>query len=239
MMPTENKTDAAMVLGLLLAIGLLGGGYFIGQAVQQARSMDRFVTVKGLAEREVRANLCIWPIGFKTTGNALPEIYAGIGSDKQAINDFLTGKGFDDAEIFSSPPRLTDYHAQALYGNQRPPNRYSAESTVTLRTAQVEKARAVMQASGELIKAGVVLQTNYQPEYLFTDLNAIKPEMIATATKNARKAAEQFAVDSGSRVGAIRKATQGLFSITNRDAYSREYKKIRVVTTVEYFLVDD
>ena len=239
MMWTDNKTAAATVLGLLLAMGLLGAGYFIGHAVQKARSLDRFVTVKGLAEREFRANLCIWPIGFKTTGNALPEIYAGIASDKQAIIDFLTNNGFDAAEVFSAPPRLTDYHAQAYYGNQRPPNRYSAESTVTLRTEQVKKARKVMQASGALIKSGVVLQTSYQPEYLFTQLNAIKPEMIATATKNARKAAEQFAVDSGSRVGAIRKATQGLFSITNRDAYSPDYKKIRVVTTVEYFLVDD
>ncbi len=232
----NNQTTAATLLGLLLAIGLLGAGFFIGQSVKDARSADRFVTVKGLAERELRANLCIWPISFRTVRNQLYDINTNVGFFKKTIAYYLLSKGFDKSEISFGPPRVTDYDAQEYYSNRRPPNRFSAEGTVTLRTKAVEKALAVMQTSGELLKAGVVLQMNSQPEYLYTDLNAIKPEMIAEATKNARKAAEQFAADSGSRVGAIRKATQGLFSINNRDAYSPDFKKIRVVTTMEYFL---
>ncbi len=98
-----------------------------------------------------------------------------------------------------------------------------------------------MEQSGKLVKQGIVLANSYGrgTEFLFTGLNRIKPAMIAEATKNARKAAEQFAQDSGSKVGSIRKARQGLFTIRNRDMNSPDLKIVRVVTTVEYFLKDE
>ncbi|MGH8547402.1 MAG: SIMPL domain-containing protein [Methylococcales bacterium] len=230
---------AAFILGLFLAIGLVGSGYLIGAALEHNRAANRFVSVKGLAEREVRANLCIWPIGFNVTGNDLVEVQGNIATLEKTIIEFLKAQGFDASGIYRSPPQITDYNAREYYGNNRPPNRYMAESTVTLRTQDVEKARQVMQMSGDLVKAGVVLQDKYQPLYLYTDLNAIKPEMIAEATRNARQAAERFAEDSGTRIGALRNATQGLFSINDRDNYSPDYKQIRVVTTMEYFLVGE
>ena len=240
-MNTGNRSPfgAAAILGLFLAIGLIGSGYLIGGALEQNRAANRFVTVKGLAEREVRANLCIWPIGFNVTGDELVEVQSRIAALEKTIIGFLNGQGFESSGIYRSPPRITDYNAREYYGNNRPPNRYMAESTVTLRTNDVEKARKVMQMSGDLVKAGVVLQDRFQPQYLYTDLNAIKPEMIAEATRNARQAAEHFAADSGTRIGALRKATQGLFTINDRDNYSPDYKKIRVVTTMEYFLLGE
>lgn len=234
-----SPKGAALILGLFLALGLIGSGYLIGGALKQNRAANRFVTVKGLAEREVRANLCIWPIGFNVTGNELVEVQKKITLQEKTIIAFLTSQGFEATGIYRSPPRIIDSHAREYYGNNRPPNRYTAESSVTLRTGNVEKARSVMQMSGELVKAGVVLQDKYQPQYLFTDLNAIKPEMITTATRNARQAAERFAQDSGSRIGGLRKALQGLFSISDRDSFSPDYKKVRVVTTMEYFLVGE
>ncbi len=230
---------AAFILGLFLAIGLVGSGYLIGSALEQTRAANRFVTVKGLAEREVRANLCIWPIGFNVIGNDLAAVQGRITAFEKTIIEFLSAQGFAASGIYRSPPRITDYDAREYYGNNRPPNRYMAESTVTLRTGDVEKVREVMQRSGDLVKAGVVLQDRFQPQYLYTDLNAIKPEMIAEATHNAREAAERFAEDSGTRIGALRNATQGLFSIEDRDNYSPDYKHIRVVTTMEYFLLGE
>ncbi|MGR9107192.1 MAG: SIMPL domain-containing protein [Gammaproteobacteria bacterium] len=235
----DSTAGAALILGLFLGSGLLACGYLIGGALEQNRAANRFVTVKGLAEREVRANLCIWPIGFNVTGNDLVEVQGSIAALEKTIIEFLNAQGFEAAGIYRSPPRITDYYAREYYGNNRPPNRYMAESTVTLRTENVEKARQVMQLSGDLVKAGVVLQDRFQPQYLYTDLNAIKPEMIAAATRNAREAAERFAEDSGTRIGALRKATQGLFTIEDRDNYSPDYKHIRVVTTMEYFLLGE
>jgi hypothetical protein len=119
-------------------------------------------------------------------------------------------------------------------------SRYVAEVTVTLRTGRIDAVRASIERSGELVKQGVALVQNYEARtnYLFTQLEQVKPEMIAAATKDARRAAEQFAADSGSRVGAIRRAQQGYFAVEDRDPFSPEFKKIRVVTTVEFFLLD-
>jgi hypothetical protein len=119
--------------------------------------------------------------------------------------------------------------------------RYVAESTVSVRTPRIEAVRTAMERTGDLVKQGVALIRSYEntTEYLYTSLEQIKPEMIREATQDARRAAQQFAEDSGSRVGGIRNAQQGYFSITDRDAFSPEFKTIRVVTTVQYFLEDD
>ena len=237
---SAKSNPDTLILGLLLAIGLIGAGYIIGHSLVNSRTASRYVTVKGLSEREVRADFCIWPIGFNVTGNELAAVQKQIAVLERTIIHFLVKQGFDSSGVSRSPPRIIDYYAREYYGNtNRPPNRYIAESAVTLRTRDVERTRTAMQMSGELVKAGVALQDKYRPQYLYTSLNTIKPAMIAEATKNARGAAEQFAVDSGSRIGALRKATQGLFSISDRDTYSPDYKKIRVVTTMEYFLVGE
>ncbi len=224
---------------LLIALGIAFAGAAVGHAFLKARGAERYVTVKGLAEREVQANLVLWPIVFNVTGNDLAAVQEAAEADAQKIEDFLKRQTFDAAEISRSAPRVTDYLAQGYNAEGRAPaERYQVEMTVLVRSPKVDAVQHAIPLSGDLVKAGVALVRSYEQstQYLFTDLERIKPEMIATATQDARRAAEQFAKDSGSAVGAIRQAQQGYFSVEDRDAYSPEWKKVRVVTTVEYIL---
>ena len=236
----QEKTIPAAVLGLSVALGLAAGGYLVGRAVREVRAADRYVTVKGFAEREVAADLVVWPIAFNTTGNDLALLQEKLETGAKKVGAYLEARGFSTEEYSLSSPRVTDFEAQGIRGPDRPASRYVAEATVTLRSGKVPAVREAMQHSGELIKEGVALVRSYEQNttYLYTALDQIKPEMIAEATKDARRAAERFAVDSGSQVGAIRNAQQGYFNIEDRDPFSPEFKKVRVVTTVQYFLRD-
>lgn len=228
-----------VVAGFLIAVGLAGGGYFIGDGLLGARSADRYVTVKGLAEREVAANLVIWPITYTVTADDLGTLQQRTDDGAAKIRAFLDAD-FEDHEISVAAARVDDRQAQGVMGQGRI-ERYVAQSTVTVRTPRIDVVRSAMQRTGELVKQGVALIRSYEntTEYLYTSLDEIKPEMIQEATRDARRAAQQFAEDSGSRVGGIRNAQQGYFSITDRDAFSPQFKKIRVVTTVQYFLEDN
>jgi hypothetical protein len=231
---------AALFIGLALAVGMIGGGHMIGRGLFAARAADRYVTVKGLAEREVPANLAMWPIVFSTTGNDLVAIQTTLDASAKKVLAFLEERGFSPAEYSLSSPRVTDREAQGGRMRGDAGDRYVAEQTMTLRSGKITPVKVAMQQSGELIRDGVALVRSYEynTTFLYTALDTIKPAMIAEATKDARKAAEQFARDSGSRVGAIRNAQQGFFDIQDRDAFSPEIKRVRVVTTVQYFLED-
>lgn len=230
---------AAAVLGVCLVVGLTAFGALLGNALYRTRAAERYVTVKGLSEREVPADLVLWPIVYSVTGNDLAALQGRVEEDAETIRAFLTRLGFDGSEMSLSAPRVTDREGQG-YANQ-PVDRYQVETTLTLRTPKIDAARAAIERSGELVRQGVTLIRSYEytTQYLFTGLEAIKPEMIAEGTRDARRAAQQFADDSGSRVGAIRKAQQGYFSIEDRDPFSPEHKRVRVVTTVEYFLANE
>jgi len=233
----RNGTGQAIVVGICLAIA----GIAIGYGFYKGRAADRYVTVKGLAEKEVKADLAIWPITFQVTGNDLTRIQGGIEEGREIVTGFLTDAGFRREDIAYSPPRIRDLEAEYRGSDARTPYRYVAEATVTTRSRAVDLVKKTMEASGDLVGEGILLAPeSWQnaTEFLFTALNDIKPEMIEEATKNAREAAGKFAEDSGSRTGKIRHATQGYFSIQDRDRNSPDVKKVRVVTTVEYFLVD-
>lgn len=236
----ESRATGLVVAGLLIAVGLALAGYFVGNGFLQARAADRFVTVKGLSEREVAADLVLWPIVYTVTADDLETLQRRIDDGADKIKAFL-GEDFPADEVTASAPRVTDRQAQGMTDQYGRLERYTAEATVTVRTGRIDAARAAMQRSGVLVKQGVALirSYEYQTQYLFTGLDAIKPEMIAEATRDARRAAQQFAEDSGSRAGGIRNAQQGYFSIQDRDPFSPEFKTVRVVTTVQFFLIDD
>lgn len=224
-----------MILGLCIALA----GIAIGIGFYKGRATDRYVTVKGLAEREVRADLAIWPITFRVTGNDLGALQKDIDAGRAAVTTFLGEAGFPKESISYSVPRIND--TQAFGSNVTTKYRYVADVTVTTRSENVDLVKATMERSGTLVGKGVALTAdNWQTptEFIYTALNTIKPEMIEMATKDARAAADKFATDSGSEVGKIRSATQGYFSISNRDANSPDVKLIRVVTSVEFYLVD-
>ncbi len=236
--PTDTRSILA---ALLLALGLLGAGWFAAQGMARLKTEDRYVTVKGSAEQIVAADLVVWPLAHSVGGNNLAGVQRQLDANTSTIRTFFTGAGFKPEEIVISPPRLEDRWAYA-YGDNRPPERFRYSTTVTLRTSNVATALAVLRRSGELVARGVMLGTEDGgvggPDFDYTKLNEIKPALIAEATANARKSAEQFAKDSGARLGGIRSANQGVVDISDRDQGSPQVKKVRVVTTVEYFLRD-
>ena len=226
--------------GLLVAVGIGLAGYFTGHGLLAARASDRYVTVRGLAEREVPANLVVWPITYTVTADDLGTLQRRADEGAAKIRSFLAAE-FSEDETSTSQARVTDRQAQGMMDQNGRLERYVAESTVTVRSTRIDVVRSAMERTGELVAQGVALIRSYETstEYFFTALDEVKPEMIREATRDARRAAQQFAEDSGSRVGGIRNAQQGYFSIEDRDRFSPEHKKIRVVTTVQYFLEDD
>ena len=239
-MALESKQNA-LILGLFIFLGLTSLGYMLGNSAIKFKEYERTVTVKGLSEREIGADIVIWPIQFTATGNNLEELYEAINGNTIKISEFLAGKGVAKKEISFTTPSITDKSAQQ-YGNQaRAEFRYTAMQTVTVYSHDIDSVRNVMGELSELGKQGIVFTGgNYQSqtEYLFTRLNEIKPEMIEEATRKAREVAEKFASDSESTLGKIRKAAQGQFSINARDKNNPHIKKVRVVSTVEYYLSD-
>ena len=237
-MTLKNNLNA-FVLGTFIFLAFTSLGYFIGNSAIKFKEYERTVTVKGLSEKEVQADIVLWPIQFTAAGNNLEDIYALIDRNTKKITEFLIAEGVDNAAISRTTPSITDRFAQQ-YGNQATPEfRYTATQTITVYSHDIESVRRIMGELSILGKQGIVFSRgDYQSttEYLFTRLNEIKPEMIEEATRKAREVAEKFALDSKSTLGKIRKATQGRFSIAARDKNNPHIKKIRVVSTVEYYL---
>lgn len=228
----------------VIAVGLVGAGWMAAQGMARLRTQDRYVTVKGSAERIMDADLVVWPLPHSVSGSDLAEVQRRLDANTATIQRFLADAGFGADEVVVSPPRLEDRWAYA-YGENRAPERYRYSTTVTLRTEKVAPALRSLRRAGDLVSRGVLIggeggegAAGGGPQFDFTRLNSIKPALIAEATANARRSAEQFAKDSGARLAGIRTANQGIVSIEDRDAGSPQIKKVRVVTTVEYFLRD-
>jgi hypothetical protein len=237
----KSNRVSALILGVFFSIGLLSFGYMLGNTAITYKEYERTVTVKGLSEREFEADIVIWPIQFTVASNNIEELYNSIESNTSKIRGFLEMNGLDASEISLSSPAITDKSAQQYGNNAKAEFRYSAQQTVTVYSTKIGAVREVMGKLAELGKTGIVFSAgNYQSEteYLFTRLNEVKPEMIEEATRKAREVALKFAEDSESSLGKIRRASQGQFSINSRDKNNPHIKKVRVVSTVEYYLSD-
>lgn len=251
-----NGADRAglAVLGVLLCLGLIIGGWVLGAQIKSTRLGDRYVTVKGLVERKVKSDLAIWPLSYKEAGDDLASLYVKTETDKKNVLDFLAQQGIQASEIELGAIRVVDTQANEYGNGQRTPHRYIVNQQVTVRTPRVDQVAAAAQKTMLLLQKGIVVGGENPGQngliYKFTGLNSIKPDMITEATRNARAAADRFASDSGSKVGAIRQANQGVFSILAGDEASAPgegpegafgadnslMKTVRVVTTVEYYL---
>lgn len=234
-------TVEALLLGALLALGLLGAAWVGGGAALEFKRMERSVTVKGLAEREVPADRAIWPIRYSETGNDLPALNARLEKSAATIVAFLRDKGFTAEEVAESAPSIVDKQAQAYGDASQQPFRYAATNLVTVFTDKVDLVRSSRRELVDLGKQGIAITGDeYQArvEYIYTGLNSLKPGMVEEATRNAREVAQKFAADSDSSLGKIRRAGQGQFSIEDRDSNTPYVKKVRVVSTVEYYLAD-
>ena len=232
-----NQGKAWLAGAALLATGLVVGGYLMGDGLVRMKQADRAVTVRGLAEREVTADLATWTISYSAKGSDLQSAQAKADADTRAIRAFFTQLGFDADAVQPTGANVSNYSDQGVIT-------YSVKQRMSLRTTDIKRAQDAIKRQFDLVKQGVELEEGSGMAFTYTKLNAIKPEMIAQATKDARKSAEQFAKDSGTNVGSIKSATQGYFEVTARDgdsdggwgAADTPFKKVRVVTTVEYYL---
>jgi hypothetical protein len=240
-MGSRTSVVSAFVLGALLCVGLLGLGGVATDGFLRAKALERTVTVKGLSEREVPADIAIWPVRFSETGDDLVALYSAIEKNNARVVEFLTTRGFGAEEISVSSPAIVDREAQGYGRAEGPRFRYTATSTLTVYSNRVDLVRETMNDLVELGKQGLAISgQDYEArtQFLFTGLNALKPEMIEEATRNAREVASRFAQDSESTLGKIQSASQGQFSIEDRDSNTPHVKRVRVVSTVEYYLSD-
>jgi hypothetical protein len=239
--------NANVVPALLVAAGIALGGWLAGQGFVAARTADRVVTVKGIAEREARADVAIWPLRITAADDDLGRAQASLKRSIAEIDGFLTRYGLDPQGVTLQAFSVSDAETNQYGGGARAGSRYVISQTLVVRSGDPDKVRAASEKVGELVSAGVVLSSGGEygaggPTYLFTGLNELKPAMIAEATARAREAAEQFARDSKSRLGGIRRANQGVFEIMPRDQApgmtegSQVAKTVRVVATIEYSL---
>ncbi len=227
-----------MFSGLFIMIGLMVLGLMIPKAVSEFRSYDRTVNVKGLCEREVKADKVIWPVVYKVMADDIQSIYDQIDRNNETVKAFLTKGGISADEITVSVPKISDKYAEE-YGNNNRTYRYIATNVITVCTTNVDAVLSLMSKQSDLLKKGIVTGGNSWEnpvEFKYEGLNEIKPSMIEEATKNAREAAEKFAKDSNSKLGKIKTANQGTFTIENRDSNTPYIKKIRVVTSTTYYL---
>lgn len=229
-----------VIAAICLSIGLVLFGFIIKSAAVDVKSMDRSVQVKGLAEREVNADTVIWPLQYTDADNNLEKLVSRVEQKNSAVIAFLKLHGFDDDEISTGSQSIIDKQARE-YGNDNQKFRYLARANIIVYSNAPDKVQNALGKVSQLAKQGIaIVQDSYETrvEYLFTGLNDIKPAMVQEATEKAREVANKFAKDSNSTLGKIKSARQGQFSISNRDSNTPHIKKVRVVTSVEYYLSD-
>lgn len=225
--------------GLAVMVGLIVLGAMIPHAVEKFRSYDRVVNVKGLCEKDVKADRVIWPVVYKVMANDIQTVYDQTAANNRALVAFLESGGIRPEEITVGVPQISDKYANE-YGDNDRAYRYIAKNVVTVYSSDVDAVIALMGRQSELLRKGIVTgggsQWENPVEFKYEGLNDIKPQMIEEATRNAREAAQKFAKDSDSRLGKIKTASQGTFTIEDRDSNTPYIKKVRIVTSVTYYL---
>ena len=235
----SNRSSLILAIGWVVGLGLLG--LLAGNAALEYREMERTVTVKGLAEHEYPADIVIWPIPFQVVNDDLGQLYRDLDSSRQKVLNLLRASGIPSSEISLTVPQITDKYADGYGKPEDIVFRYSASQSVTVYSTNIERTIIAMGQLGSLGRDGVSITASnydYYTQYLFSALSNVKPAMIEEATANAREVAQKFAEDSNSKLGKIKSARQGQFSISDRDSNNPHIKKIRVVNTVEYYLAD-
>lgn len=235
-----NKNLAIVLAAAFVAVGLLALGLTLRSGLNSLSAKDRTVEVRGLAEREVSANKVTWPVCYSLVGNDMADLYSRMNKTNSVITEFLTSNGVKADEVSVNAPKVTDMQADR-YNDTPVPYNFRLSVVITVVSSNVDNIAALIKRQGELLKQGVAISSNDYSNptiYEYTALNDVKPGMIAEATENAREAAMKFADDSHSKIGKIKSARQGQFSIDDRDPYTPQIKTIRVVTSLTYYLED-
>lgn len=249
---------AVFFSSLVVALGILGAGYFLGDGIAHRNAAEKVASVKGLSEREVPASLGIWNMTFNTQAESLDELEKYLNLDMSNLKEFLKVQGFENKEIFVQPPVVEDKHRNAEFMAARSNAkkqmaqsrdgaesydeslaailkipRYRASQEVVIRSAKVDKIKPAMASLVQLLGKGMEVSSK-SPQFIYERLNDIKPDMIAEATRNSRIAAENFARDTNSTLGGLVRASQGWFNVNDRDDATPEIKMVRVVVDVDY-----
>ena len=258
LVPEEDRylvpSKVFLLFGGILALGLVVAGWVLGSQIKQTKLGEHYVTVKDLVERNVKSDLAIWNISFRSSGDEFQTVLAAGESQKQTVLSFLKKQGIQEGDIAISPPNVLDRQAQEFGSVQGKQSRYILTQTIIVTSKDVDRIATANQRLGDLPQQGVILggaqgSGGSQLSFKFNGLNSIKPDMITEATRNARAAAERFAQDANAKVGSIRQASQGTFSISAANAGSSTdesgnytnpdasiMKTVRVVTTIDYYL---
>ena len=233
---SENQKNGNKVLAAaIVAVGLLALGLCLRSGIVKFKSMDNVVTVKGLSEQQVPADKAIWRVSFGRKGNDLSSLYSAVDANTATVKAFIKQAGITDEEIFESSPSVTNLEDQYRYSNNRPDYKWQINQSLTISTKNVDAIRNLVKTmTSEMLKKDIIVSG--WASYDFTGLNELKPKMIEEATENAKKAAEKFAENCGSSLGKIKTASQGQFSIEDLDETTDYIKKVRVVTSVTYYL---
>ncbi|UJQ93221.1 SIMPL domain-containing protein [Mariluticola halotolerans] len=236
-----------LLSAIVLAAGMALGGWFVGTSLVKSREPLRIVTVKGLSERPVKADLGFWPIRFVATGPNLETARSGLEASERAVRQFLTSKGFEEADIGVQNITVEDRYAGYNAGNTPDDVRFVLTEDMLVTSRDVDALADASRSVADLLRSGVVFSSDAYsagPSFVFTGINDLKSEMLTEATQRARDTAEQFADESGANVGDIQTANQGVFEILpavdipNDRPDKQIDKRVRVVTTITYFLTD-
>ncbi len=223
-MENIKKYSVLIVSGVLLVFSLIV--FFSARAFSDQGS---YVEVKGLSEKIVKADVAVWSLNFEVKSNDIDSLYAEIAKNTATIQKFLVAKGFDASEINVAPVNIyQDTYSGSLF-------RYNSTNQMSVYTKKVDLVKSASKDTLALVKQGVTLNQN-SIDFQFSDINSIKPEMLAEAIKNAKVSAKQFAEESGSSLGAISRGNQGVFDISDKDPGSPEFKKIRVVSSLRFLI---
>lgn len=234
------NSKSSFILGFFIFLGLSSLGYFISFSYLKSKDLERTVVVKGLSEKEVKANVVLWPIKFSVTSTSLDDLSKKVENDTDKILVFLAKYGVSKEDITVNSPSIIDKMANE-YANVDFTLRYLSNRTINIYSQDVDKIKEISGKLFELSQEGIFFRVDEYDskiEYLYTKLNEIKPSMIEEATSNARDVAKKFAQDSKSTLGKIKRASQGQFEVISRDKNSEDIKNVRIVSTVEYYLND-
>lgn len=241
---SKSTQDLGVIFmaGVFVMIGLIAAGWFVKDGLQSFRTHDRVVTVKGLAEKDVEADLAIWTLSQSATGNTLNEVQKQVETNQKTILEYLDYLGLLKNEVSVAPLEVQDLLAQAYRPDNLEKGRYIITQRIVVRTSYMDKIEKGLQELGTLLRQNVTLTNMAPPTYIYTKLNEVKPLMLEEAVRSARKSAEQFAQDSGTDVAGIKTAYQGVFQILPRDPVqyvseqNQRYKTVRVVSTIDFYL---
>jgi hypothetical protein len=231
-------------LGTTLSVGLIISTVLAMGAVERIKLANQTIAVKGCAERLIGSDVIVWRATFSTRSETMADAYKRLKEDLSVVLDYLQNKGVPEETVTASSISTRTSYARDEHGRQTDTiTGYRLSQSVRVRSMDIEKITQISRECTDLIAQGVEIDSA-TPQYFYTKLGELKIEMLGEAARDARQRTEQLARDSGSRVGALRSASQGVFQITPADSTevsnygisdtSSISKKIRAVISVKY-----